>query len=143
MLAGENFGRRHQRRLPPGLDNRRHRKESDNGFAGPDIALQKPQHAGWRAKIAVDFGHRGFLGTSERKRECRGDRLSNTAIPLAPAAGGARDFRAHQGKRQLGGEQFVESKPHPRRRLRLDCFRCFRSMHLPQCLGERRKGWNI
>ena len=42
-------------------------KERNNGFAGPDIALQKPQHAGWRAKIGIDLGHRGFLGTSERK----------------------------------------------------------------------------
>ena len=30
MLAGENFGRRHQRRLPPGLDDRRHGKQSNN-----------------------------------------------------------------------------------------------------------------
>ena len=28
MLAGENFGRRHQRRLPPGLDHRRHGKSA-------------------------------------------------------------------------------------------------------------------
>ena len=131
MLAGKNFGRCHQRRLPPGLDDRRHGKESNNGFAGPDIALQKPQHAGWRAKIGVDLGHRGFSGLSEREGQGGGDLLSDTAISLARAAGGAPDFRPHQGKRQLGGEQFVESEPHPRRRLGRDARRGVRAMHFP------------
>ncbi len=108
MLAGENFGWRHQSRLPPGLDNRRHRKKCYNCLAGPHIALQEPQHAGWRGKVRVDFGHRGFLGSGEREGQGGGDHLSDMAITLARAAGRAPDFRAHQGKRQLGGEQFVE-----------------------------------
>ncbi len=143
MLAGQNFGRRHQRRLPPGLDDRRHGKQSDQRLAGSDIALQKPQHAGWRAKICGDFGHRGRLGCGEREGQGGGDLLSDPAITLARAAGGAPDFRAHQGKRQLRGEQFIVCEPYPRRRLRRNALRCVRAMHFPQGLGKSRKGRNI
>ena len=45
MLAGEDFGRRHQRRLPPGLDHVGHGEQRDDRLAGADVALQQPQHA--------------------------------------------------------------------------------------------------
>ena len=47
MLARENFGRRHQRRLAAGLDHGRGGEQRHHGLAGADIALQQPQHAGW------------------------------------------------------------------------------------------------
>ena len=45
MLARQNFGRRHQRRLAPGLRDMRHGERRDDGLAGADIALHQPQHA--------------------------------------------------------------------------------------------------
>ena len=45
MLAGEDFGRRHEGGLPPGLDHGRRREQRHHGLAGADIALQQPQHA--------------------------------------------------------------------------------------------------
>ena len=45
MLARENFGRRHHRRLPPGLDHLGHREQRDDRLARADVALQQPDHA--------------------------------------------------------------------------------------------------
>ena len=61
MLAGEDFGRRHQRRLPSGLDDMGHRQQRDDRLARADVALQQPQHAlraprgrrGWRRPPAA------------------------------------------------------------------------------------------
>jgi hypothetical protein len=41
VLAGEDFGGRHQRRLRAALGHRRHRHQRDDGLAGADIALQQ------------------------------------------------------------------------------------------------------
>ena len=45
VLAGEDFGRRHQRRLAAGFGGARHREQADHRLAGADIALQQAQHA--------------------------------------------------------------------------------------------------
>ena len=45
MLAGEDFGRRHEGGLPPGLDHGGGREQRDHGLAGADVALQQAQHA--------------------------------------------------------------------------------------------------
>ena len=45
MLAREDFGRRHQRGLPAGLDHGRGGEQRHHGLAGADVALQQPQHA--------------------------------------------------------------------------------------------------
>ena len=65
MLARKNFGRRHQRRLPPGFDDCRHRQQRDDGLAGADIALQQPQHALGRGEIGADLGERFGLRAGE------------------------------------------------------------------------------
>ena len=45
MLAHQDFGRRHQRGLPAGLDHGRGGKQRHHGLAGADVALQQPHHA--------------------------------------------------------------------------------------------------
>ena len=45
MLARQDFGRRHQRGLPAGLDHGRGGEQRHHGLAGADVALQQPQHA--------------------------------------------------------------------------------------------------
>ena len=42
MLARQNFRRRHQRRLPAGLDHGRGRQQRDHGFSRADVAVQEP-----------------------------------------------------------------------------------------------------
>ena len=46
MLAGEDFGRRHQRRLPARFDHLGHGDQSHHRLAGADIALKEADHAG-------------------------------------------------------------------------------------------------
>ena len=62
MLAGEHFGRRHHRRLPPRLDDLGHCEQRDDRLARADIALQQPHHA--------------LFGAA------RSARISSTALPL-------------------------------------------------------------
>ena len=44
MLAGEDFGRREQRRLRARLDRGQHRQQRDQGLARADVALEQAQH---------------------------------------------------------------------------------------------------
>ena len=52
MLARQDFGRRHQRGLPAGLDHGRGGEQRHHGLAGADVALQQAQHALGRARSA-------------------------------------------------------------------------------------------
>ena len=86
MLARQDFGRRHQRRLPAGLDHGRGGEQRDHGLAGADIALQQAQHALRLGEIGHDFvdarvlrrrqriGQRGddLARARRRRRRCRG-----------------------------------------------------------------------
>ena len=53
VLAGEDLGRRHQRRLAAGLDGGEHGEERDQGLAGADVALQQAVHPELEAMSAV------------------------------------------------------------------------------------------
>ncbi len=61
MLAGEDFGRGHQRGLAPGFDHMGHGEQGDHGLARADIALEQAQHALFAGKIAKNFRDRRFL----------------------------------------------------------------------------------
>ncbi len=114
MLLGENFGRRHQRRLRAGLDRAQHGEQRHQGFAGADIALQQAQHAVRGSKIGVDFREglqlRGGGGVAEALQR-RG------AQPAVAAQGPARQLappRAHDGEGQLPGQKLVIGQPFGR-----------------------------
>ena len=66
VLAGENLGRRHERRLPAGLDHGRRRDQRHHGFAGADIALQQPQHALRTGEVGGDVVDRLLLPVGQR-----------------------------------------------------------------------------
>ena len=57
MLFGEDFGRRHERRLPTGRDGLAGRQRRNDGFAGTDIALQQTLHRVRLGEVAGNFGH--------------------------------------------------------------------------------------
>ncbi len=67
MLAGQDFRRRHQRRLATGLYHVEHRYQRHHGLAAADIALQKAQHAVGRRHVAGDLGNRLALRVGQRK----------------------------------------------------------------------------
>ena len=66
MLARQDFGRRHQRRLAAGLDRARHGEQRHHRLARADIALQQPQHALGLGQVGVDLGQRLFLRRGQR-----------------------------------------------------------------------------
>ena len=68
MLAGEDFGRRHQRGLPAGFDHGRGGQQRDHCLARADIALQQPQHALRLAEIGDDVVDRRAAATASANR---------------------------------------------------------------------------
>ena len=60
MLAGENFGRRHERGLAGRLRPRRGGEERDQRLAGADVALQQAQHAVGLRHVGDDVGYRAI-----------------------------------------------------------------------------------
>ena len=56
MLAGEDFGRRHQRGLLAGFGDRGRRQQRHHCLAGADVALQQPQHPHRLLEILGDGG---------------------------------------------------------------------------------------
>ena len=73
MLAREDFGRRHQGGLPPGLDDGRGREQRHHGLARADIALQQAEHAFGLGEVGVDFRYRVRLRRRERVGKRAGD----------------------------------------------------------------------
>ena len=55
VLARQDFGRRHQRRLPAAFDDGRGGEQRHHGLAGADVALQQPQHPLGLGEIVGDF----------------------------------------------------------------------------------------
>ncbi len=66
MLSRQNFGRGHQRGLPAGLDHGRGREQRHHRLAGPDVALQEPDHALRPRQIDHDVVDRADLRGRER-----------------------------------------------------------------------------
>ncbi len=136
MLARQNLGRRHQRRLPPGLDAGRHGEQRDQRLARADIALQQPQHAGPARKVSADLLQCLHLRARQRERQRRDNFFRNAAVARAGAAGRAPQLRPHEAQRELAGEHFVECEAHSRGRLRRDLLGRLRAMRAAQRLCE-------
>ena len=62
VLAGQDLGRRHQRRLRAALDRAQHRHQRDHGLAAADIALQQPHHPPRLRHLGADLGDRHDAG---------------------------------------------------------------------------------
>ena len=111
MLAGEHFGRRHHRRLPPRLDHLRHRDQRNHGLARADVALQEPDHALFGRKIGADFVDRLALRPGQRERQRRLEPPAQRALGGMRPPGDPAHPRAHQKQRELVRQQFVVSQP--------------------------------
>ena len=129
VLARENFGRRHQRRLLAGLDDGGGREQRNHGLAGADIALQQPQHPHRLLQIVGDRGRGLSLRGGQRVGQRVDDLLAQMAVAGMAVAGGPAQLRAHQRQRQLPGEQFVEGEPRPERAVGQDVGQLDRLMH--------------
>ena len=136
MLAGEQLGRRHERRLPAGLDHRRRGEQRHHRLAGADIALQQPQHALGQSEIVDDVVERLLLRMGERIGQAFQDARAQGSGDGGAAAGLAAHMCAQQRQRQLAGEQFVIGKPRPGQTLGRHVVRLMRPMQIAQRVGE-------
>ena len=139
VLAREQFGRRHQRRLLADLRDRSGGQQRHHRLAGPDVALEQPQHSHRLAQILGDG--RGRLAL----RGCQGvgqgvdDPVTQMAVASVAVARRAPQLRAHQRQRQLTGEQFIEREPRPERAIGQNVGEFDRQMHAIECLPNGRK----
>ena len=106
VLAGENFGGRHQGGLAAGRCHVGHGAHGDDGLAGTHIALDQAAHPLPGAEVPADLGQGPGLGAGEGEGQGGADLVGKRARGdagggLAPAGGLAL------GHGQLVGEEFV------------------------------------
>ena len=139
MLARQDFGRRHQRRLAAGLDHGRGGKQRHHRLAGADIALQQADHALRLGEIGDDVVHGAALRGRQRIGQCRDDLGAQQAFARAAAAGQAALVGANQRERELTGEQLVVGEARPCRAVGQHVAGLGRMMQRFQRVGEGRK----
>ena len=66
MLARQDFGWRHERRLAAGLDHRCGGEQGHEGLARADVAMEEPQHAVRLRQVGDDVFDRALLRRRER-----------------------------------------------------------------------------
>ena len=71
MLLGEQFRRRHHRRLMAAFHSANHRPERNQRLAAAHIAHQHPVHLVWTREIGADLLDRERLRSRQRKRQLR------------------------------------------------------------------------
>ena len=135
MLPGQDFRRRHQRRLIAVGDAHQHRVQRDDRLAAADVALQQPVHRHVAGHVGGHFADRRLLARRQLERQPpanagvdlgRGrQRRRPKAELLLPAPG-------HDG--QLQHEQLLKHEPPPRPG---QFVRVLRGMDRRQRLGER------
>ena len=132
MLAGENFGRRHECGLAARFDDRSRSSKRDHRLARPDVALQQPQHPLRTGKIGGDVVNRLLLRMGERVRQRPKDAGAQAAFAGRAATRLAPHMRAHECERELACEQLVVGKPRPCWILRSNIVRLDRPVQLTQ-----------
>ncbi len=139
MLAGEHFGRRHHRRLPPRFDDLGHCDQRDNRLAGSDIALEEPDHALFRFEIGANLLDRLALSPGQRKRQRRLETPAERALGDMRAPRESAHPRPHQKERELVRQKLVIGEPGGGGSGRVDVSRRRRPVHRSKRLLEARQ----
>jgi hypothetical protein len=79
MLFGEDFGRRHERRLIAGLDRAQAGERRDHGLAGADVALQQALHRERLREIGGYLRPGACLRSGQAERQCGHEALEISA----------------------------------------------------------------
>src|SRR5579872_222717 len=101
VLLREDFGRGHERNLVAVFHGDDCGLESDDSFAGADIALEKSAHGRGLLHVGGDFLQGAFLGTGGVKGKDIFDRLTNAVVELKGNAGLSFLFAALQFEAKL------------------------------------------
>ena len=113
MLAGQDFGRRHQGGLAACLCRPCHGEQGNHGLAGADVALQQAQHAVRLAEIVEDLTHRLLLRAGQRVGKGVADLCHKRPVARERPARQAARLHPDQCQSQLAGEKLVISEPPP------------------------------
>ena len=108
MLLGEQFRRRHHRRLMPTFDRTKHRPERNDRLAAADVAHQHPVHLIRPRKVGADFIDRARLRSGQRKRQLVDHLRAKALRAIERDSHAPRTAQAFNRKRQLKREQFIE-----------------------------------
>ncbi len=115
VLPRQDFGWRHQRRLPAGFDHGRGGKQRHYGFSRADVAVKKSQHPVWLRKIGDNIGDGALLRRRERVGQRLDDTLAQQTLGRRAMSGPLPHLGAQQRQRELARQQFVIGEPRPRR----------------------------
>lgn len=112
MLLGQNFRRRHERRLLPVFDRAEAGRRRDHRLAAADIALHEPVHHMAGGQIAQDLVNCAAL----RTRQPEGQRAEKRVHASGVIRDGMhiRSRRAKDGQTRRENEKFLKDEPLPR-----------------------------
>ncbi len=119
MLLGEQFGRRHHRRLMPTFDRTKHRPERNDRLAAADVAHEHPVHLIRPRKVGADFIDRARLRSGERKRQLIYHLRAKALRAVERDSHPARAPQALNRKCKLERKQFIERERQMPARLAL------------------------
>ena len=94
MLAGKDFGRRHQGGLLAGLRHGRGGEQRDDRLARADIALKQPQHPHGLPQVVADRGGRLLLGCRQRVGKRVDDLVAQVSVAGVSASSRPSKLRA-------------------------------------------------
>ena len=138
VLAGQHFGRHHQRRLRAGFAGAGHGHQRHDRLARADIALEQAQHALAGGHVRGNLVERSRLRPGQRVTEGRADCGNKGSVTAKTAPAGLAHAPAHQCQRQLPGQQFVMGQPPAGRGEQIEVGRCNRIVQADQRFAQRR-----
>ena len=138
VLLGQEFGGRHDRRLPAGRHRGQHAVERDRRLAASHVALEQAVHGDGSGQVRGNLAARPGLLVGEGEREARPDACVDR---LGHGDGRRACTLAHlpllHHDAKLQEKQFLERQPPPRLALLIDAGR---RMHPAVALRKRRQG---
>ncbi len=139
MLPGQNFRRRHHRRLPAGLDHFGHGEKRHDRLARADVALQQPDHALVGPEVGADVLERLALRAGQRKRQGRLEPAGKRAFGNVGAPDRLAHPRANEEQGELVRKQFVKGETGRCAARRVDVLGRLRPVHRLERFGEGRQ----
>ena len=138
VLARQDLGRRHDRRLAARLDRAQHGEQCHQRLAAADVALEQPQHADRLRHVGADLRQHPLLPRGQAEGQGAQHRPAEPAVAGERPPGLAGGALADQGERQLAGEQLVEGEALARRPIQRHLVGARRLVQAPECFPEAR-----
>ena len=140
VLAGEDLGRSHDRRLEPGAVGHERCQRGDHGLAAADVSLKEPVHRTRRGEIGEDLVPGDALTVGERERQGRDETSRNLDVVPDDHSRPAHAPAPRALCGNLEQEQLLECDPLPSARGALDAVRF---VHLVKSFSDRHQALRL